>query len=327
MALRQWIHELGVETFVGSSGRVFPLDMKAAPLLRAWLKRLREAGVTFHMRHRFVALENNRLHFQHDSETIEVNADATVLAMGGASWPKLGSDGAWQETLAKNNVTLQPLQSANCGFFSHWSEHLQQKHAGSPLKNIAFGYTFANGETVTKKGEAIVSRDGMEGSLIYAFSKYLRDSINATGTAQLSIDLLPEKSLAQIEKKLHSKQGKDSFGKYLKRTLGISGIKGALLYEYGEKPQLKTPAELAWQLKNIAVTFYQAKPIAEAISSAGGVCESSVDKKLMLTALPGIFCAGEMLDWEAPTGGYLLTACFATGRLAALGVCEYLAQS
>ncbi len=323
-ALRAWIHDLGVDTFVGSSGRVFPTDMKAAPLLRHWLSRLREAGVVFHMRHKMLSLEAGQARFDHQGDVVVAKADAIVLAMGGASWPKLGSDGAWQTILSEQGVGLAPLQSANCGFYSHWSEHLQTKFAGSPLKGIAFNMRLASGERVMKKGECIVTRDGMEGSLIYAFSKYLRDQINASGEASLTIDLMPELSVQQLQSKLKNTKAKESFSKYLKRTLGLSGVKTALLYEAFQKQRLLSPAGLAECVKQVPVSFYRTKPIAEVISSAGGVQQKSVDSTLMLQALEGVFCAGEMLDWEAPTGGYLLTACFATGRLAGQGVCQWL---
>ncbi|TYL46623.1 TIGR03862 family flavoprotein [Marinomonas sp. IMCC 4694] len=323
-ALQDWIHGLGVETFVGTSGRVFPKDMKAAPLLRHWLKRLRESGVEFHMRHKMTSMKKNHLTFDHNGETVEVQADAVVLAMGGASWPKLGSDGAWLPILAEKGVTVAPLQSANCGFYSHWSEHLQTKFAGSPLKDVAFSFVFANGHVVTKKGECIVTKDGMEGSLIYAFSKYLRDGINAHTHSSLTMDFLPLQSEEQVVKKLRNTKPKESFSKYLKRTLNIGGVKAALLHEAFSKEAFQTPEALAACLKAVPVSFYKTKPIDEVISTAGGVCESSVDARLMLNALPGVFCAGEMLDWEAPTGGYLLTACFATGKMAGRGVCEFL---
>ncbi|WP_354623713.1 TIGR03862 family flavoprotein [Psychromonas sp. MME2] len=323
-ALRHWIKGLGIDTFVGSSGRVFPSDMKAAPLLRNWLKRLRESGVTFNMNHRLIDIKGELLSFRHAGDSVSVHADAVVLAMGGASWPKLGSDGAWQSMLSAANVQIQPLQSANCGFYSQWSDHLQKNHAGSPVKNIAFRFKTLAGEDIYRKGECIVSEDGMEGSLVYAFSKHLRDAINHHGAAHLQLDLLPDLSEQQIVKKLQLKQGKDSFSKYLKRCLGISGVKAALLYERCSKDQLQDAQSLAESIKKLPITFNKVKSIEQAISSAGGVCESSVDGYFMLTQLPGVFCAGEMLDWEAPTGGYLLTACFATGRLAGMGVCEYL---
>ena len=324
-ALRQWIHDLGIETFIGTSGRVFPSDMKAAPLLRNWLKRLREAGVQFHMRHKMIELKANQATFDHDGERVSVNADAIILAMGGASWPKLGSDGAWYQVLLQQGVEVAPLESANCGFYGDWSEHLQAKFAGNPLKDMAFSFTTLNGQLVSRKGECIVTKDGLEGSLVYAFSKYLRDTIKQTGEATLFIDLLPAYSEQQLLTKLSKTKPKESFSKYLKRTVGLSGIKSALLYETYEKSAWQTPQGLAACLKSIPVRLHQVKPIAEAISSAGGVCESSVDEHLMLKNMPGVFCAGEMLDWEAPTGGYLLTACFATGHRASAGVCRYLA--
>ncbi len=323
-ALREWIHGLDIETFVGSSGRVFPKDMKAAPLLRNWLKRLRESGVEFHMRHKMVGLEGKQATFDHLGETRVVKADAVVLALGGASWPKLGADGAWVPVLQEQGVDVAELQSANCGFYSEWSEHLQTKFSGEPLKGVAFSFTQNDGQVVTKKGECIVTQDGMEGSLIYAFSKYLRDGINADGSASLTIDLLPLKSEDELIKKLGNTKPKESFSKYLKRTLGISGVKTALLHEVFDKQQLQTPEGLATCLKNVPVSFYKTKPIEEVISSAGGVCESGVNEQLMIRNLPGVFCAGEMLDWEAPTGGYLLTACFATGRLSGKGVVDWL---
>lgn len=321
--LRAWALGLGVETMVGSSGRVFPADMKAAPLLRGWLKRLRESGVNFHMKHRLIAMQGKQLSFEHKDNILQVKADAVILAMGGGSWPKLGSDGAWQAMLAEQGVALRALEAANCGFLCDWSEHLKNKHAGSPLKNIAFRFTTLQGDVLQRKGECILSDYGLEGSLIYAYSKHLRDSINANGTAQLCIDLLPDHTEEKLTQKLQAKpQGKDSFSKYLKRTTGLSGAKAALLYECFDKQQLQ--GNLAACIKSVPIIFTHAAPLENAISSAGGVCEESVDKQLMLKLLPGVFCAGEMLDWEAPTGGYLLTACFATGRLAASGVCHYL---
>ncbi len=326
-ALCEWIHDLGIETFVGTSGRVFPKDMKAAPLLRNWLKRLRDAGVQFHMRHKMTNLSANEVVFDHVGEQVTAKADAIVLAMGGASWPKLGSDGAWFSVLMDKGVDVAPLQSANCGFYSEWSEHLKTKFAGSPLKDVAFSFTLENGQVVTKKGECIVTQDGMEGSLIYAFSKYLRDGINESGQSSLLMDFLPLQSEEQVIKKLRNIKPKESFSKYLKRTLGISGVKAVLLHEAFSKEDFQTPESLARCLKAVPVSFYKTKPIEEVISSAGGVCESSVNEALMLNAMPGVFCAGEMLDWEAPTGGYLLTACFATGHLVAKGVDDFLSRA
>ncbi|WP_245921266.1 TIGR03862 family flavoprotein [Bowmanella denitrificans] len=324
-ALRDWCRGLGVETFVGSSGRVFTEQMKAAPLVRNWLKRLRGVGVEFYMRHRLTALDGTRLGFAHEGQQIEVNADAVLLALGGASWPKLGSDGSWQTILADNNIQQSPLRAANCGMLCHWSEYLKEHHAGSPLKNVLFSFR-AGGQRVEKRGECVISQTGMEGSLIYAFSKYLRDEIESAGQAQLHIDLLPDQSLTQLSHKLANKRSKESFARYLKRCTGLTGVKSALLYECQSNPQQLAPAQLAACIKALPVGFFATKPVEEAISSAGGVCQQSLSADLMLHQLPGVFCAGEMLDWEAPTGGYLLTACFATGRLAAAGICDYLHQ-
>lgn len=322
--LRQWIHELGIETFVGTSGRVFPEQMKAAPLLRNWLKRLKESGVTFHMRHRLVGLEERTATFEHLGETTVVQADAIVFALGGASWPKLGSDGKWVPILEQNKVDVAPLESTNCGFYSNWSDHLKQQCAGAPLKGVEFSFTLPDGESVSRKGECIVTADGMEGSLIYAYSKYLRDEINSSDKATLQINLIPDLSRDQLIQKLAKTKAKESFSKYLKRTLKLDAAKIALLYEHYSKHEFDTPEKLAHCLQNIPVCFYKVKPIEEVISSAGGVLESSVDDFFMLNRLPGVFCAGEMLDWEAPTGGYLLTACFATGHRVGHGVVNWL---
>lgn len=324
-ALRQWARDLGIETFVGSSRRVFPVEMKAAPLLRSWLKRLRESGVRFHMKHRLVALHERQLCFEAEDGRVDVSADAVVLALGGASWAKLGSDGAWQGMLATSGVKIHPLQSANCGFLTPWSDHLRQTFAGSPLKNIGIAFTTVGNAQLYQTGECILSEDGIEGSLIYAFSKHLRDAITQSGEARLLLDLLPDTSTPKLIKKLSATKSKESFSKYLKRTTGISGVKAALLYECSTPAERASATALAQIIKHLPITLHATRPIDEAISSAGGVCESSVDQHFMLKQLPGVFCAGEMLDWEAPTGGYLLTACFATGRSAGDGVNAYLA--
>lgn len=330
--LVEWVHELGVETMVGSSGRVFPADMKAAPLLRGWLRRLRESGVQFHMRHRLIDLQqqghSTTLQFEHKGEVVDVQSAAVLLSLGGASWPKLGSDGAWQDYLSKHGVAVTPLQAANCGFISPWSDHLKNKFSGEPLKNIAFNFVTSSGQHIQRRGECIVSDYGLEGSLIYAYSKHLRDSIQHHGKAPLNIDLLPDISAEQLIHKLNKKpQGKDSFAKYLKRSTGISGLKAALLYECFDKQQLQSTEQLATAIKAVPIILTATAPLADAISTAGGVSQDSLTPQLMLKAMPGVFCAGEMLDWEAPTGGYLLTACFATGKLAAKGIIEHMQAS
>ncbi len=324
--LRQWIHDLGIETFVGTSGRVFPEKMKAAPLLRNWLKRLKDAGVEFHMRHKLIELDGLNATFNYEGLDKTKSADAILLAMGGASWPKLGSDGKWASVLSRQGVDITPLESTNCGFYSRWSEHLQTNLAGAPLKGVSFTMALPNGQTMTQKGECIVTRDGMEGSLIYAFSKYLRDAINLRGEGHLSINLLPDLTHEQLEQKLSNTKPKESLAKYLKRTIKLDSIKSALLYETYKKEDFDTPVKLARCLQAIPVSFYKTKPIDEVISTAGGVSQTSVNQYFMIKRLPGVFCAGEMLDWEAPTGGYLLTACFATGRRAGEGVCRLFAE-
>lgn len=325
-SLRSWIHELGIETFVGTSGRVFPKEMKAAPLLRHWLKRLKDQGVQFHMRHRLIALNGLQATFANSDGTVSLKADAVVLALGGASWPKLGSDGNWVEILRNLSIDVAPLESTNCGFISKWSQHLSSKHAGAPLKNVSFTMVLATGESLTKKGECIVTQDGMEGSLVYAFSKYFRDALHAQGYAECQINLVPDLDNDQLLTKLQRTKAKESFSTYLKRTLKLDAIKIALLHECFSKEQLQTPEQIATCLQFVPVRFFETKPIDEVISSAGGVCEHSVDEYFMLKQAHGVFCAGEMLDWEAPTGGYLLTACFATGRQAGLGVTQFLAR-
>jgi len=327
-ALTQWIHDLGIETFIGSSGRIFPKEMKAAPLLRRWLQRLRTSGVTFHMKHRLVAIDqenhNTRLAFNHLDQIKHVNAEAVILAMGGASWPKLGSDGAWQHLLKQNGIKTNPLLSANCGFHASWSQHLKTNFAGQALKNVAFSFTTLAGQFTQQTGECIISHYGIEGSLVYAFSKHLRDSIQTNGSANLTIDLLPQYTTLQIQQKLSKPRGKNSLAKHLKRTVGITGVKSAMLYECHNNFNSQPISTMAHSLKNTVVKLTKTRPLNEAISTAGGICKSNLNNQLMLTQMPGVFCAGEMLDWEAPTGGYLLTACFATGQLAGMAAVEYL---
>ncbi len=326
-ALRAWCADLGVSTFVGSSGRVFTEEMKAAPLVRAWLKRLRQAGVEFCMRHKLVAMNANQLSFSYPQGTIEVTADAVVLAMGGGSWPELGSDGEWQGMLESQQLQISSLRSANSGVVCTWSEHLQTNFAGQPLKNIEISLTRISGEPLSLRGECVVSRDGMESGVIYLLCKYLREQIEQQGEAKATLDISPDNSLPQLEQRLTKRKAKESFSKYLKRSAGISGIKTALLYECIANPQSLSPAQLAAAIKSIPLRFTHTRPLAEAISCAGGVCRVNCNDDFMLTQLPGVFCAGEMLDWEAPTGGYLLTACFATGYYAGQGVCRYLANN
>jgi uncharacterized flavoprotein (TIGR03862 family) len=321
-ALCEWIHGLGIETFIGSSGRVFPTDMKAAPLLRAWLKRLREGGVVIHTRHRWVGWnEDGSLRIAGPDGELAIDPAATLLALGGASWARLGSDGAWVDLLQARGITLAPLQAANCGFeVAAWSELLSSKFAGAPLKNIAIGL---QGQA-PRLGECVVTNTGVEGSLIYALSAKIREAINQQGSATIEIDLLPGKALSDVQKALSKPRGSRSMSKHLHSQLNVDGVKAALLRELAPAAAFADPATLAQALKALPLTLIRPRPRDEAISTAGGVPFEALDQRLMLTALPGLFCAGEMLDWEAPTGGYLLTACFASGRAAGLGMLEWM---
>jgi len=319
--LRAWAQGLGVETFVGSSGRVFPKDMKAAHLLRAWLHRLRAAGVHFRMRHRWRGWEGDALLFETPEGSVKVGADGTalILALGGGSWPQLGSDGAWVAGLRARAIDVAPLRPANCGFDANWSEHFRMRFAGQPLKSVALRF----GDTL-KQGEFVVTANGVEGSLIYAFSAVLRDAIEAQGSAQALLDLAPGKSVERLTREIAHPRGARSMASHLQSRAGIAGVKAGLLRECAAPGDYDDPARLAQLIKALPLHLLSPRPLAEAISSAGGVVAAECDAHLMLMRLPGVFCAGEMLDWEAPTGGYLLTACFASGRAAGLGALDWL---
>ncbi|VVN89039.1 TIGR03862 family flavoprotein [Pseudomonas fluorescens] len=321
-ALCEWIHGLGIETFVGSSGRVFPTDMKAAPLLRAWLKRLREAGVVIHTRHRWLGWNSDgSLRIDSPEGEKAVHTDALLLALGGGSWARLGSDGAWMLPLEQRGISLARLQPSNCGFdVTAWSDLLVSKFAGAPLKNIAIGLN----DDVPRLGECVITATGIEGSLIYALSAAIREAINQNGSATLHLDLLPGKTLDRIQTALAKPRGARSMSKHLHSQLGIDGVKAALLRELTPAGCFTDPLLLATAIKALPLTLVKTRPLDEAISSAGGVPFEAMNERLMLNQLPGVFCAGEMLDWEAPTGGYLLTACFASGRVAGLGMVEWL---
>ena len=320
--LCQWIHGLGIETFVGTSGRVFPTDMKAAPLLRAWLKRLREQGVIIHTRHRWQGWNaDGSLRITHPDGELALRPAATVLALGGASWARLGSDGAWLPWLAEREVAVAPLQAANCGFeVAAWSELLRDKFAGAPLKNVAMSLA----DEALRLGEAIVTASGIEGSLVYALSARIREQINAEGQSTVYLDLLPGKPVDKVAAALSRPRGSRSMAKHLHSAVGIDGVKAALLRELTDKATFDDPQALALAIKALPIVLVRPRPLNEAISTAGGVQFEAMDGGLMLTAMPGVFCAGEMLDWEAPTGGYLLTACFASGRRAAQGALSWL---
>ena len=325
-ALRDWAAGFGVETYVGSSGRVFPVDRKAAPLLRGWVRRLKEQGVRLHVNHRWLGWsDDGALRFATDNGELEVRADATVLALGGGSWPQLGSDGAWVPALQARAVDIAPLQSANCGFDIAWTPFFAQRHAGAPLKPVVAHWHGLDGEPRALQGECVASEYGIEGSLIYALSADLRETLNRDGHATLWLDLVPGRDEARLLADLSQPRKGRSFGEHLRRQAGLDAVKTALVFETLGKDAGNDLAAVIATLKRLPLRLLRPRPMAEVISTAGGVRLDALDEGLMLRALPGVFCAGEMLDWEAPTGGYLLTACFASGLRAAEGVTAWLA--
>jgi uncharacterized flavoprotein (TIGR03862 family) len=317
--VRAWASDLGIATFVGTSGRVFPVGMKASPLLRAWLKRLDEAGVNFHLRHRWLGWDADALKFETPEGVQLVHADAVVLALGGGSWARLGSDGAWVRTLEQAEVKVEALKPSNCGFDAAWSPVFKEKFNGHPIKSVAL--TFG---AFHQQGEFIVTNEGVEGSLIYAASAQIRDEIYAQGKAVVELDLMPHLTEAQLGEKLSRPRGSRTMASHLEKTVGIKGVKAGLLREFVSKEDFTDAAKLAAAIKRLPIPLIAPRPLDEAISSAGGVTFDALDANLMIKNLPGVFCAGEMLDWEAPTGGYLITACMASGRAAAEGVLKFL---
>jgi uncharacterized flavoprotein (TIGR03862 family) len=314
--IRAWIHHLGIETFVGTSGRVFPREMKAAPLLRAWLRRLRGQGVRLHMRHRWRGwTKDGALTFETPSGVATATSDALVLALGGASWPQLGSDAKWVGFLEEKGVHLAPFKPSNCGFDVGWSEHFRARFAGEPVKPVAIG---------GRQGEFIVTDTGVEGGLIYGASAAARDVIADKGLMLLRVDLRPDRSEQKLAEALARPRGRASFATYLRKAGGLEGVKAGLVRELVSEADRDDPRRLASAIKSLPIPLRASRPIAEVISSAGGVPFEALDESLMLTALPGVFVAGEMLDWEAPTGGYLLTACLATGRAAGEAALRWL---
>jgi len=310
---------------VGSSGRVFPTDLKAAPLLRAWLRRLRQAGVRFHMRHRWSGWdEQGGLRFTTTEGNRSVLSDASVLALGGGSWPKLGSDASWVPLLAGRGLHIAPLQPANCGFDIGWSEHFRGKFAGHPVKSVAIVMRSNAGAESWHPGEFVITETGVEGGVIYAVSASLRDEILAKGVATLRLDLTPDRDRPRLTHDLSRPRGKRTMATHLQRQAHIEGVKAGLLREVVSKEYFADPARVAAAIKSLPLRFVAPRPLAEAISTAGGVPFEALDARLMVRTLPGVFCAGEMLDWEAPTGGYLLTACFATGSVAGAGAVAWL---
>lgn len=324
-ALRRWAAGLGVETFVGSSGRVFPRDLKAAPLLRGWVRRLRASGVRFHVHSRWLGWDGDgRLRFATAQGEQSCRTDAAVIAAGGGSWPVLGSDGSWVPVLADRGIGLSPLRPSNCGFDVGWSAHLRERHAGAPIKPVAIAWTSAGGTRSQRQGEFVLTDTGVEGSLVYALSADLREQIAAAGSAVIELDLAPGRDEARLRHDLSRPRGSHSLAKHLHRHAGIDGAKSALLHEVLERSVFDDPARLANAIKALPLRLRQPRPLAEAISSAGGVRLEALDERLMLREMPGVFCAGEMLDWEAPTGGYLLTASMASGRIAGAGAAAWL---
>jgi uncharacterized flavoprotein (TIGR03862 family) len=339
-AICEWVKGLGLDTFVGSSQRIFPTDMKAAPLLRAWLHRLRHptqgVPVTFHMRHRWNgSLEQRRdefsLNFDTPQGTHTAHADAVLLALGGGSWAKLGSDGAWQSWVSALGIDVSPLRPANCGFdvqsrdgHTGWSKHLSTQFAGTPLKSVALSFTDSLGHSFSRRGEFVVTATGVEGNLVYAASALLRDEIARSRCATLHLDLKPDFTPERVMAEVSHPRGSRSLSSHLKSRLHLSALHLGLLHEVLSKQAMNDTAQLATAIKHLPITLTATRPLDEAISSAGGVRLEALDARLMATALPGLFVAGEMLDWEAPTGGYLLSACLASGRVAGLGAAQHL---
>ena len=323
-ALRAWAAELGIETFVGTSQRVFPKAMKAAPLLRAWLRRLRDSGVTIHTRHRWAGWDaQGELRFATPQGERPVRADMTVLALGGGSWSRLGSNGAWVPLLLERGVEVTPLKPANSGFEVSWTAHFRERFAGQPVKSVSAWIE----DGTPLQGEFVVTEHGVEGGLIYALSAGLRDRIAAQGQATLYLDLAPNRDVMRLAADLAKPRGSQSSANHLRKQAGIEGVKAGLLRETIGPGALPAPGELAASIKELPISLRAARPLDEAISSAGGIAFAALDSRLMLRAMPGVFAAGEMLDWEAPTGGYLLTACFASGRVAGAGAAAWLRES
>lgn len=326
--LRAWATRLGIDTFVGSSGRVFPTEMKAAPLLRAWLHRLRHSGVRFHVRHRWLAMDRSgesiHLDFAAPGGGHSASFDVVIFALGGGSWAKLGSDGAWVEPIASQGIAVTPLRPANCGFDCGWSDHFSSRFAGVPLKSVTGQVLLSDGRSITRQGDCVVTATGVEGGLIYALAAPLRDCLEFDGSAILYLDLSPGRSMEWLEKEISQPRGSRSISTHLQSRVGLHGVKSGLLRECTGKEAFSDPRALAKAIKHLPVRIKNCRPIDEAISTAGGVSLNELTDNLMSTRLPGAFFCGEMLDWEAPTGGYLLTACFSTGYRAGMGVLNYL---
>ncbi|WP_455377952.1 TIGR03862 family flavoprotein [Petrachloros mirabilis] len=323
--LRAWAKALGIETFIGTSGRVFPKDFKAAPLLRAWIRRLRKSGVRVHIRHRWRGWDDQgALVFLTPSGTKSVRADATVLALGGASWPKFGSTAEWVPILRQRGIAIAPLRPANCGFDVNWSEYVRRRFAGHPVKSVAVLVAEPGGNSIRRRGEFVITKTGLEGGVIYTVASYLRDQIEREGTAVVRVDLAPDRDREPLTLELSQPRGKRTIASHLQRRAGITGVKAALLHEIVPREDFSDPVRLSAWIKALPVKLVATRPLEEAISTAGGVLFEVLDERLMIRELPGVFCAGEMLDWEAPTGGYLLTVSFSSGRAAGAGAVQWL---
>lgn len=321
MDIRRWANELGADTFVGSSGRVFPKAMKASPLLRNWLKRLEKLGVTLKTRHRWQGFEGDDMLFQTPSGQVKAEHSGVILALGGISWPRLGGNGDWIEHLEHIGIDIAPFQPANCGFDVQWSEYFREKFAGEPIKSVS-----ATSTSGKQQGEFVISQHGVEGSLIYHHSAALRDAINTKGSATLDVDLVPGQTLENLTARIEKQNSKQSFANRLRKGAKLTGAKAGLLREVNPDANRLPADQLAALIKALPLPICAPRPIKDAISCAGGIKWDEVDENYMLKKRPGLFVAGEMLDWEAPTGGYLLTGCFATGRAAAIGLMQWSIQ-
>ncbi len=324
--LIDWIQGLGIETFSGSSGRVFPKEMNGGNILHTLLERLKSRQVRFHYNWRLVNWQSDRtLTFVAEDQNQSATFEAVLFALGGASWPQLGSDGGWVQVFTRKDIKIEPLKPANCGFETIWSETFCASFAGAAVKPVTIHLIAVDGSSFQQAGEFIITSYGVEGSLIYAASAMIRDTIEAKGFAIIELDLAPQLSEQQIIERLSKKRGKRSLTTHLSKALGFNGVRSGLLYELLPKNVLNDVTLLAPAIKALPLKLSAPRPIEEAISSAGGVCFDNLDAQLMLKQYPGFFCAGEMLDWEAPTGGFLLTACFSTGFAAAQGIEDWLA--
>lgn len=325
--IRAWCSGLGIETFVGPSQRVFPKDLKAFPVLQKWTQRLRESGVAFHTQHRWTGWNNDgSVAFTTPNGPLSVRPDAVVLTVGGASWPKLGSDGAWVPVLLQAGCDVAALQPSNCGFDVNWSDHFRERNAGEPLKSVSLTFTNSSGETFERRGACLITKNGIEGSLIYAASALIRDEISHSGSAVITLDLAPDRTVEQLAKRLSTPRGSRTISSHLRSKVRLKGVEAALLREFAADA-LNDADRLAHAIKALPIPLTAARPIDEAISTAGGVRIEALNAQLMVESIPGLFCAGEMLDWEAPTGGYLLTACLASGRVAGQGALAWANRS